>query len=86
MLNSGVRSMDGLTVLFQIRKSDQHIPIVMVATPDAKESAVRAIGMGAQAYLLKLFDIDELERVADYWFRPIEPLSLRSSEESSRPG
>ena len=86
ILSSGVSSMDGLAVLLQIRKSDQHIPIVMVARSDAKESAVRAIGMGAQAYLLKPFDIDELERVADYWFRPIEPMSLRSSEESSRPG
>jgi signal transduction histidine kinase len=86
ILSSGVSSMEGLAVLLQIRKSDQHIPIVMIARSDAKESAVRAIGMGAQAYLLKPFDIDELERVADYWFRPIEPLSLRSSEESSRPG
>jgi len=86
ILNSGVPSMDGLAVLLQIRRSDQHIPIMMVARSDAKESAVRAIGMGAQAYLLKPFDIDELERVADYWFRPIEPLSLRSSEESSSPG
>jgi CheY-like chemotaxis protein len=86
ILNSGVPSMDGLAVLLQIRKLDQHIPIVMVANSDAKESAIRAIGMGAQAYVLKPFDIDELERVADYWFRPIEPLSLKSSEESSRPG
>ena len=86
ILSSGVSSMEGLAVLLHIRKSDQHIPIVMIARSDAKESAVRAIGRGAQAYLLKPFDIDELERVADYWVRPIEPLSVRSSEESSRPG
>jgi len=86
ILTVGLPPMDGLALLLQIRKSDQHIPIVMVARSDAKESAVRAIGMGAQAYLLKPFDIDELERVADYWFRPIEPVSLKSSEESSRPG
>ena len=86
ILNVGLPPMDGLALLLRIRKSDQQIPIVMVATSGAKESAVRAIGMGAQAYLLKPFDIDELERVADYWFRPIEPLSSGSEEESSRPG
>jgi len=85
MLNVGVSFVDGLAVLQLIRRSDQHIPIVMISTLGAKESAVRAIGMGAQAYVLKPFDLDELERVADYWFRPMEPLPSGSSEESRRP-
>jgi len=33
---------------------------------------VRAIGMGAQAYMLKPFDVDELQRVVNYWFHPLE--------------
>ena len=86
ILNIGIPSMDGMDVLRQIRKLDQQIPIVMVATSDAKESAIRAIGMGAQAYVLKPFDIAELQRVADYWFRPIERLSLDSAGDSSAPG
>jgi signal transduction histidine kinase len=72
ILNIGIPPMDGMDVLQQIRRLDQQIPIVMVAASGAKESAVRAIGMGAQAYLLKPFDIAELQRVADYWFRPME--------------
>jgi DNA-binding response OmpR family regulator len=86
MLNVGVPFVDGLAVLLHIRRSDQHIPIVMVSTLGAQELAVRAIGMGAQAYVLKPFDIDELERVADYWFRPMEPLPSGSSEKSTRSG
>ena len=85
ILDVGMSSIDGMDVVRQIRRSDQQIPIVMVATSGAKESAVRAIGMGAQAYLLKPFDIDELQRVADEWFRPVERLPSEAARESSRP-
>jgi signal transduction histidine kinase/ActR/RegA family two-component response regulator len=86
ILDMSISSMDGLDVLRQIRRSDQQLPIVMVTASGAKESAVRAIGMGAQAYMLKPFDVDELERVADYWFRPMDRLSSESAGESSTPG
>ena len=84
ILDSGLPSMDGMDVLRQIRRWDQQIPIVMVTASGSKESAVRAIGMGAQAYMLKPFDVDELQRVADYWFRPCErPLSESVGESST---
>jgi len=86
ILDIGIPSMDGMDVLRQIRIWDQQIPIVMVTASGAKELAVRAIGMGAQAYMLKPFDVDELQRVADYWFRPFERPSSESAVESSRPG
>jgi Response regulator containing CheY-like receiver, AAA-type ATPase, and DNA-binding domains len=80
ILDVGIPSRDGMDVLRQIRTWDQQVPIVMVAESDAKESAVRAIGMGAQAYMLKPFDVDELQRVADYWFRTFERPSSESAE------
>lgn len=81
ILDIGVPSMDGMDVLRKIRRWDQQIPIVMVTASGSKELAVRAIGMGAQAYVLKPFDVDELQRVADYWFRPLErPLSEPAGE------
>ena len=86
ILDIGISSMDGMDVLQKIRRWDQQIPIVMVTASGSKESAVRAISMGAQAYMLKPFDIDELQRVADYWFRPLERLSSESPGESSPPG
>jgi len=86
ILDIGIPSMDGMDVLRQIRVWDQQIPIVMVTASGAKELAVRAIGMGAQAYMLKPFDVDELQRVADYWFRPFERPSSESAGQSSRPG
>lgn len=86
ILDVGIPSMDGMDVLRQIRTWDQQVPIVMVAESDAKESAVRAIGVGAQAYMLKPFDVDELQRVADYWFRTFERPSSESGGGSGPPG
>ena len=75
----------GWTCFGKLRRWDQQIPIVMVTASGSKELAVRAIGMGAQAYMLKPFDVDELQRVADYWFRPFERSSSESAGESSTP-
>ena len=47
------------------------MPIIMVSASGAKESAVRAIGLGAQAYLLKPFDVDELHQVMELCFRTV---------------
>jgi DNA-binding response OmpR family regulator len=81
ILDIAVSSLDGMDVLRHIRTWDQQIPIVILAASDSKEAAVRAIGMGAQAYMLKPFDVDELQRVADYWFRPFERPSSESPGE-----
>ncbi len=84
ILGTGIPSFDWAGVLRQIRRWDQQIPIVMLAASDSKESAIRAIGMGAQAYVLKPFDLDELQRVTDYWFRPLERSSSKSSGGSNK--
>ena len=86
ILDMGISSTDGLDVLRQIRKLDPQLPIVMVTTSGAKDVAIRAIGMGAQAYMLKPFNTEELQRVADHWFRPLERLSSESAGESSTGG
>jgi CheY-like chemotaxis protein len=72
ILDIGIPAINGMDVLQKIRRWDQKIPIVMITASGTKELAVRAISMGAQAYMLKPFDVDELHRVADYWFRPLE--------------
>jgi signal transduction histidine kinase/CheY-like chemotaxis protein len=72
ILDVGIPSLDGMEVLKQIRKKDQRLPVVMVTASGAKDIAVRAISMGAQAYLLKPFDVEELRKVADAWFRATE--------------
>jgi signal transduction histidine kinase len=71
ILDINLSSLDGMEVLKQIRQKDQHMPIMIISACGAKESAVRAIGLGAQAYLLKPFDVDELQRVMESCFRTV---------------
>ena len=79
ILDIDIRSMDGLHVIQQIRTWNQQIPIVTVTESASRDLAARAIGMGAQAYMLKPFAIDELQRIADCWFRPFAHSSSESA-------
>ena len=63
ILDIGLPSLDGMEVLKQIRQSDERLPIIMVTASGAKDTAIRAISLGAQAYLLKPFDVEELQQV-----------------------
>jgi len=69
ILDIGLPSLDGMEVLKQIRQKNPQMPTIMISASGVKESAVRAIGLGAQAYLLKPFDIQELQRVLERCFR-----------------
>ena len=69
ILDIGLPSLDGVEVLKRMRQSDERTPVIMVTASGAKESAVRTISCGAQAYLLKPFDSDELRRTVESWFR-----------------
>jgi signal transduction histidine kinase len=71
ILDIGLPSLDGMEVLKQTRQKDQHMPVIMISASGMKESAVRAIGLGAQAYLLKPFNIEELQKVMESWFRTV---------------
>lgn len=67
ILDIGMPDMDGLEVLQQIRERDARMPVIMVTASGSKERAVQAVGLGAQAYILKPFDPTELEQVIEYW-------------------
>lgn len=61
--------MDGLEILQRIRERDGSMPVIMVTASGSRERAVQAVGLGAQAYILKPFDPTELEQVIEYWIR-----------------
>jgi signal transduction histidine kinase len=69
ILDIGLPSLDGMEVLKQIRQSNEQLPIIMVTASGAKDTAIRAISLGAQAYLLKPFNIEELQQVMKSCFR-----------------
>lgn len=69
ILDIGIGELDGLHVLHEIRLRDSLTPIIMITASGSRELAVQAIGMGAQAYLLKPFDAGELQTVMESWFQ-----------------
>ncbi|MCC6139032.1 MAG: response regulator [Nitrospira sp.] len=68
LLDIGSGQMDGLRVLQQIRAKNSETPIIIMTASGSQELAVQAIGLGAQAYLLKPFDTDELRAAIERWF------------------
>jgi signal transduction histidine kinase len=68
ILDVGLGQSDGLNLLKGIRLQDAEIPIIIMTASGSRELAVQAIGMGAQAYLLKPFDAGELHAVMERWF------------------
>jgi signal transduction histidine kinase len=68
ILDIGLPQMNGLELLGHIRKLHRETPIIMVTASGAKQRAVQALGLGAQAFLLKPFDLDELRHVTHTWF------------------
>lgn len=70
ILDIGIGQMDGLEVLRQIRRCNPCIPVIMTTASGSQELAVKAIGMGAQAYLLKPFEASALQQMMDCWFHP----------------
>ena len=69
ILDIGIGQIDGLEVLRRVRLTNQRLPIIMITASGSLELAVRAIGLGAQAYLLKPFDAGQLQQTMDRWFR-----------------
>lgn len=68
ILDIGIGQIDGLEVLRRIRQTNQQLPIIMITASGSQELAVKAIEMGAQAYLLKPFDSVALQQAIDRWF------------------
>ena len=68
LLDITMPEIDGLEVLRRIRTRDDTIPVVMVTATGSKQRAIQAVSVGAQAYLLKPFDLSELKQVVEFWF------------------
>jgi CheY-like chemotaxis protein len=69
ILDIGISPFDGMALLKQIRRRGLRIPVLIVTASGTGESAIQAIEAGAQAYLVKPFDVDELQQIVESWFR-----------------
>ena len=53
--------MDGMEALEKIRAKDKKIPIIIVTSSSTKDAAIEAIAKGANDYVLKPFEWEELK-------------------------
>ena len=60
LLDVGLPDLDGFDLLVEIRKNDQTTPIIMLTARGDVSSRVKGLDLGADDYLPKPFDFDEL--------------------------
>jgi two-component system response regulator QseB len=60
LLDLGLPRQDGLEVLKKLRQSSRQIPVLIVTARDAVADRVAGLNLGADDYLIKPFDLDEL--------------------------
>src|SRR5919106_2074255 len=53
--------MGGIEVLEEVRKRDEKIPIIIITSSSTREAAIEATGKGANEFLLKPFEWQELK-------------------------
>ena len=60
LLDLGLPDTDGISVLKQLRKLDKQLPVLLLTARDSLEDKVAGLDSGADDYLAKPFDVDEL--------------------------
>ncbi len=60
LLDLGLPRRDGLAVLESLRRSGNMVPVIVVTARDAVEDRVRGLDLGADDYVIKPFESDEL--------------------------
>ncbi|HRF06583.1 response regulator transcription factor [Accumulibacter sp.] len=60
LLDLGLPGRSGLEVLARLRRADNDIPVLIITARDAVADRVKGLDSGADDYLVKPFDLDEL--------------------------
>ena len=60
LLDLGLPKRDGLEVLRKLRADGSRLPVIIVTARDAVEDRITGLDFGADDYLVKPFDVDEL--------------------------
>ncbi|MTI16477.1 response regulator transcription factor [Rhodobacteraceae bacterium RKSG542] len=60
ILDLGLPKADGLSVLKELRKTGAGVPVIILTAREAIENRIEGLDLGADDYLTKPFDMDEL--------------------------
>jgi DNA-binding response OmpR family regulator len=61
LLDVKMPQMGGIEALAEIRKRDTKIPVIIITSSSTREAAIDAIAKGANEYILKPFEWEELK-------------------------
>ena len=61
ILDLGLPRLDGLQVLRSLRERNRQVPVIILTARDGVEDRVRGLDLGADDYLVKPFNLPELE-------------------------
>lgn len=61
VVDLGLPSVDGVSLLRQVRRKSRSLPILVITARDALEDRVTGLDAGADDYLIKPFELKELE-------------------------
>lgn len=53
--------MTGIEVLEEIRKTDKHLPVIILTSSTSRDAAVASLAKGANEFVLKPFEWEELK-------------------------
>jgi two-component system response regulator MprA len=73
VLDIGMPDLDGLEVCKRLRLLGHRVPILMLTARDAVSDRVTGLDAGADDYLIKPFDVDELKARLRALMRRVEP-------------
>jgi DNA-binding response OmpR family regulator len=74
LLDLGLPGMDGMEALRRLRASSQPVPVLILSARDQLQDRVAGLDAGADDYLIKPFDMDELRaRIRARLRRTVEP-------------
>lgn len=60
LLDLGLPRRDGLEVLRRLRQSGSALPVMVITARDAVDARIKGLDLGADDYLVKPFDVDEM--------------------------
>ena len=60
ILDLGLPGKDGISVLQEVRSQRMHVPVLVTTARDTVSDRVKGLDAGADDYLVKPFDLDEL--------------------------
>jgi DNA-binding response OmpR family regulator len=61
LLDLGLPGSDGLDLLAKVRKRGNKVPVIIISARDALGDRVKGLDLGADDYLVKPFELEELE-------------------------